>query len=324
LKKTISKEMPNQDYKKEKIMLGVQSAAIAVLLVFYVFHAPALPPKPVTKTVVAKKPPVASKPKVRKHHKPARIAKRNKALATSQTQALQATPVLFPAPTEITIAVAAAPQLVKMDSYRNPLAADAKNWDCVKDVTTGLVWEVKTHDKGLQDANNYYSWYSKGILNPNGSGKRDNGKCRGGISCDTQSYINAINAKHVCGFSDWRLPTRKELLTLVRGHADGEQTSTIDTHFFPGAPGDWYWTADTDLGDSAHAWYVLFYNGRTMKALKSQAKRVRLVRGGTKQQQRSFKDMAEKKENSSNRKIAQQPFQPGSAATLEKELLSQN
>lgn len=303
-------------------MLGVQGALIAGLLVFYMFHAPVLPAKPATKTVVAKKMPIVSKTRVRKHHKPVRIAKGNQAPAPSQTQALQATPVRFPTPTKITIAVAAAPQLVKMDSYQNPLAADAKNWDCVKDATTGLVWEVKTHDKGLQDANNYYSWYSAGALNTNRSGMRNYGKCRGGISCDTQSYINAINAKRVCGYSDWRLPTRAELLTLVRGHTDGEQTSTIDTHFFPGTPGDWYWTADTDLGDPAHAWYVLFYNGRTMKALKSQAKRVRLVRGGI-THQRSFKNVAEKKDSGSSKEIAKQPFQPESDALLKKEMLSQ-
>lgn len=311
--------MPKQDNTNGKIMLGALGAVIVGLSAFYVFHAPAFPLKPVTKTVEVKKTPVASKTRVRKHHKPVRVANYVKPVAVTP----QPVKVLFPEPTKITITVAAAPQLVKMDSYQNPLAADAKKWDCVKDATTGLVWEVKTHDKGLQDANNYYSWYKADALNSNEKGARNNGKCRGGISCDTQSYVNTINAKRVCGYSDWRLPTRKELLSLVRSHADGEQTSTIDTHFFPGAPGDWYWTADTDLGDSAHAWYVLFYNGRTMKALKSQAKRVRLVRGGIKQQ-RSFKDVAEIKDTDSNKDIAKQPFQPESEANLKKEMLSQN
>jgi len=119
----------------------------------------------------------------------------------------------------------------------------------------------------------------------------------------------------------WRLPTRKELLTLVLGTGDGEKNTTIDTHYFPSTPGDWYWTADTDLGDASHAWYVLFYNGRSMKASMSQAKRVRLVRGGT-EQRRSFKDVAEKKGNAPKNELAKQPFQPEPSSTAKQEMIS--
>jgi len=309
---------------KKILALVVPGSTIVGLLGFFLFHGTGTTPKSDIEPVAVnqqqdvKKAPVLGKNKLGKHQKAIRMVK----LVQSPSPAPQPVPVVFPDPTEITISVAAAPQLTKLDAYQNPLQADATKWDCVKDATTDLVWEVKTHDQGLQDANNFYSWYRPRTTHQVDGGLKDGGKCRGGISCDTQSYIDAVNRKRVCGFSDWRLPTRNELMSLVRG-GDGDQKTMIDTQYFPSTPGDWYWTADTDLGDSNHAWYVLFYNGRTMKAAKAQAKRVRLVRGG-KEQHRSFKDLAEKKDPGSLKAIAKQPFQPESTATVEKEMLSQN
>lgn len=313
--------MQFNNWKQREFSVGASAAAIVGLLAFLAFQTPVSQPKPSNRSaepVQLKKAPSISKIRSRRHAKTVLAANR----AGEPTSAAGTVPVRFPTPTEITIAVAAAPQLVKMDAYQNPLQADATKWDCVKDVTTSLVWEVKTHDQGLRDANNFYSWFNPGSISQAGSGLKDGGKCRGGISCDTQSYINAVNAKRVCGYSDWRLPTRNELMSLVRG-GDAGQKTMIDTRYFPSTPGDWYWTADTDLGDSDHAWYVLFYNGRTMKALKSQAKRVRLVRGG-KEHRRSFKDVAEKKDSENRKELAKQPFQPESTAAIEKEMLSQN
>lgn len=315
--------MQKNDRNKKIVALAAPGAVIVGLLGFFFFHGVAMAPKPdiglvaVNQPKEAKKAPVLAKVK-HGHRKTVRMAKN----AQTPVPVPQPVSALFPAPTEITIALAAAPQLVKLDSYQNPLQADATKWDCVKDVTTNLVWEVKTHDQGLQDANNFYSWFRMGSTSQIGSGFKDGGKCRGGISCDTQSYVNAVNAKRVCGYSDWRLPSRNELMSLVRG-GNTDQKTMIDTRYFPSTPGDWYWTADTDLGDAEHAWYVLFYNGRSMKAMKSQAKRVRLVRGG-KEQHRSFKDVAEKKDPDSRKEIAKQPFQPESNAAVKKEMLSQN
>ena len=271
-----------------------------------------LAPVPV-KTAPAKKAETRKPVRASSHETPAR----------SPESGTDAIPVQFPSPTDITITVAAAPQLIKLDHYQNPLNLDAKEWDCVKDATTGLVWEVKTHDRGLQDANNFYSWYEKGGSSGTLSGTRNGGKCRGGISCDTQSYVDAINEKRVCGYADWRLPSRNELMSLVGGNGEFGQSTTIDTRFFPSTPGDWYWTSDTDIGDSNHAWFVLFFNGRTMKAAKAQAKRVRLVRGEI-EKRRSFKGVAEKKDNNPENELAKQPFQPESLKISNHEMLSMN
>jgi hypothetical protein len=312
--------MQTIDRNKKILTMGAPNASIVGLLAFFLFPGVALAPKAIGEPIQVKNIPVAYNTKLKKHHKKVQVVKRIKVPTPPVSQAI---PVIFPKPTATTITVAAEPQLVKLDSYQNPLEKDAKKWDCVKDSTTGLTWEVKTEDSGLQDANNFYSWYSAGSTSQASNGIKDGGKCRGGIDCDTQSYINAINAKRVCGFSDWRLPTRKELLSLVQSGGQSDQKTMIDTRYFPNTPGDWYWTADTDLGNSDYAWYVLFYNGRTMKALKSQAKRVRLVRGG-KEQSPSFKDFAEKKDSESRDVVAKQPFQPESGTTLKREMLSLN
>lgn len=307
------------DCDKEKAMLGAHVAVIGVLLAFFLVHAPGQQARPTAKPSVADR---TTKASSRKKAMPIRLAGQIPAPAAITPPPQK---VLFPEPTRITIAVAAASQLVKLDAYQNPLSEDAKKWDCVTDRTTGLVWEVKTSDKGLRDAGNYYSWYSsKSQYGIAGQGTRDNGKCRGGIDCDTQSYIHAINKKNLCGYSDWRLPSRKELLSLVRGQTQKNQTSTIDTRFFPRAPGDWYWTSDSDLGDTDHAWYVLFFNGRTMKALKSRAKRVRLVRGGE-HASPGFKNVAEKnEEGDKTNELARQPFATQPNISRKKKLVSLN
>lgn len=39
----------------------------------------------------------------------------------------------------------------KLDSFGKPLPNDAIDWACVRDNTTGLIWETKTDDGGLRD-----------------------------------------------------------------------------------------------------------------------------------------------------------------------------
>lgn len=199
--------------------------------------------------------------------------------AKQKSVEFEVAPVAFPEPTENTISIARNPQLAKLDGYQNPLTDNSENWSCVFDQTTGLTWEVKKSDDGLQDWKNYYSWFDPRQLLISGyAGKKNNGNCRGGIDCDTDAYQKAINSKKLCGYSDWRLPTRKELMSLVQFDIKQSTESLIDQKYFPYGGADWYWTVDSDNSD--YAWYVLFHNGRSMKASKHTAKRVRLVRGG--------------------------------------------
>ena len=66
---------------------------------------------------------------------------------------------------------------------------------CVHDNNTGLVWEVKTQYGGIRDRYNRYSWYDPNSdTNGGHAGYPDLGACSGGISCDTYSYVQAVNA----------------------------------------------------------------------------------------------------------------------------------
>lgn len=60
------------------------------------------------------------------------------------------------------------------------------------------------------------------------------------------------------GHSDWRLPTRAELLTLVDLT---KHDPCIDTDAFPDFPSKWFWSSDLCAWSSASAWGVGFGYG---------------------------------------------------------------
>jgi len=149
-------------------------------------------------------------------------------------------------------------------------------WDCVRDNQSGLIWEVKKSEPGLQNINNTYSWYDSD-QNTNGgwAGKANAGVCTGS-DCDTESYIKAINAKKLCGFADWYLPSRYELNSIV-------DTSvlypgpTIPKPFFPESLAGKYWTDTTFKTRRAGAWIWGFDSGSDYVVEKSEAHSIRLT-----------------------------------------------
>ncbi|MEO6102544.1 MAG: DUF1566 domain-containing protein [Pseudoxanthomonas sp.] len=70
--------------------------------------------------------------------------------------------------------------------------------------------------------------------------------------------IAACAALDLDGHTDWRLPTRAELLTLVDLT---KYDPCIDTDAFPEFPASWFWTSDECAWSSASAWLVGFYDG---------------------------------------------------------------
>ncbi|MGM9486542.1 DUF1566 domain-containing protein [Ideonella sp. YS5] len=128
------------------------------------------------------------------------------------------------------------------------LPHSATAWSCVRDKVTGAMWEVKTDDGGPRDG-------------------RARFKNRGnGLPGDASYYVQSINATGLCGASDWRLPTRVEMESLV-DFSVGEGGPMIDGRWFPNSAAALHWTASSakvNGGSSAYRWAVNFYNGQTI------------------------------------------------------------
>jgi hypothetical protein len=70
-----------------------------------------------------------------------------------------------------------------------------------------------------------------------------------------QNYVILLNRQRHAGFSDWRLPTMEELLSLMEPVKQGEMF--IDPVFE--TQNDYYWSADKD--SSGYVWVVRFSDG---------------------------------------------------------------
>lgn len=126
-------------------------------------------------------------------------------------------------------------------------------WKCVHDSASGLTWEVKTTDGGLHDMNATYH---------GGSG--------------TDAFVAAVNAEGLCGYTDWRVPNRTELETLVVAGPRPTIDGTYFTHTSPYS----YWTSTPTLA-GGFVWYVFFWDGSSnYESPTTYSNAVRLVRSG--------------------------------------------
>lgn len=91
---------------------------------------------------------------------------------------------------------------------------------------------------------------------------------------DAKTHCNEMT---YAGFTDWRLPTRIELVSLV-DFSRAAPGPTIDTNAFPAALGEVFWTSSVWLKDPAFAWFVSFISGNSDIFKGTNAYRVRCVR----------------------------------------------
>jgi hypothetical protein len=152
-------------------------------------------------------------------------------------------------------------------------------WPCVLDRVTGLTWEVRTSDGGLRDSLWTYSWFATSLPQGSPGGTPSGGACAPAGTCDTEQYQAAVNGAALCGFRDWRLPSRAELLGLVDYGAP--VAPFIDTAFFPDAVAGAYWSATPH--SRSGSWALDLSTGLLDEAGRSLGLSVRLVRGGGQQ-----------------------------------------
>lgn len=140
------------------------------------------------------------------------------------------------------------------------LGAGSNDWACTKDNVTGLVWEVKT-TSGLRSQSHTYGWKDSNPATNGGVVGGTAGTCFEAGRCDTESYVIDVVTAGLCGATNWRMPTIKELDSIVDL---GRASPTIDPDYFPNTVGGYYWSgspvAYTQSGTS-FVWYLEFSRG---------------------------------------------------------------
>lgn len=121
---------------------------------------------------------------------------------------------------------------------------------CTRDNVTGLIWEVKT----TANRDTTLTWQNAAIA------------------------ASTTNSAGLCGaLSGWRVPSRRELLSIVHR---GRSNPSIDTNYFPNTASEWYWSSDVYTPVTGSVWVVSFDGGHADTYLQSNGNRVRLVRSG--------------------------------------------
>lgn len=125
--------------------------------------------------------------------------------------------------------------------------------NCTLDQVTGLYWEVQSG--AAQTATYTYS--------------------------QLNAYVIQVNSAGLCGYTDWRVPTANELMSIV-DYSKALAPAT-DAYGFPNQTSSPYWSSDVRAtAPTADAWKVDFSNqGAVVIDTQSQAFRALLVRSAT-------------------------------------------
>ncbi|MEK8032956.1 DUF1566 domain-containing protein [Ideonella sp. DXS29W] len=128
----------------------------------------------------------------------------------------------------------------KIGAAGEVLPRSAAQWSCVRDKVTGAMWEVKTADGSLRDGTRRFT--------NQGNGRSD----------DASGYVAAVNATGLCGATDWRLPTYRELHSLV-DYSVAPGRPMLDEAWFPNSAADYHWSSSSAAVNSGGGiyWWAL-------------------------------------------------------------------
>ncbi len=96
-------------------------------------------------------------------------------------------------------------------------------------------------------------------------------------------HVKSVNSNSGDGYSDWRLPNKKELETIIENSCVAPSINENFFYMFPSRSfyaDARYWTSTTLADDPQSAWVALFQYGAILPAKKSGKFFIRLVRGG--------------------------------------------
>jgi uncharacterized repeat protein (TIGR02543 family) len=157
------------------------------------------------------------------------------------------------------------------------LGSGPTDWACTRDNRSGLLWEVKTTDGGLRDRNKGYTNYDDPTQGQKWNGSVYVNPTQAEIDAASNSigFAKAVNGTALCGFSDWKRPSKDELFALV----DTTYRPMIDPTFFLNTPSSLFWSGSPYADGSNDAWYVYFGNGSVYGVNRDFVYGVRLVRG---------------------------------------------
>ncbi len=147
------------------------------------------------------------------------------------------------------------PSYTKLGYGGKDLPGEATSWAMVRDNVTGLTWEVKTDNSGIQDKDKLF-WYAS-----------------------SEELINSLNRSRLGGYSDWRLPTKKELISLVNYGSYGAGNPMIDTRYFPNTQPSDYWSSTKSACLAGLRWQIDFASGVDKNRRDADFAFVRAVRG---------------------------------------------
>jgi hypothetical protein len=94
---------------------------------------------------------------------------------------------------------------------------------------------------------------------------------------ESLEYIRRMNREKVFGHSDWRLPNRRELRSLMSHHTS--KPALPEGHPFSKVFFGWYWTSTTAAINPAYAWYIHMEGARMFYGSKEQIYLLWPVRG---------------------------------------------
>lgn len=111
--------------------------------------------------------------------------------------------------------------------------------DCVTDNLTGLMWAKNGNLAGTRTWQGALDWVDS--LNNSGG---------------------------LCGYTDWRLPNRKELKSLVdRQQSNG--ATWLNSQGFSNVQAGTYWSSSTFIGNTGDAWFVEMIQGNVNRYSKT-------------------------------------------------------